>query len=391
MSKPCATILLLHAMFGGAANAEEPAETDERDSQRVSLAASSAWSSPAQSNGPGDLADDMARAKRGEWIIAPIPFKSALLGSGLKLGVGRMYFKDAGAAKPHPSMFGAGGMYTENGGWAAALMDRRYWARETWRSTAAVADGEIKYSLQLGDFPDADVEVEQGFKGVMFALDRNFANHAWVGAGIIAGKSPLRITDLPGDLPGLQPSLTYKSVTVNLNAEWDTRDDSFYPSAGIYLDFTAGMSRSSVGSSDDEYASYSLAMNRYYGVGERSVLAVRAFLQTVDGDAPFFALPWFGSGADLRGYTPGRFIGQSLAAAQAEWRVKVGKRLGFVVFAGAGGVFGEVQNFEQEDFLPAGGVGARFRLTKKDTVNFRVDYAWGRDDNSLTISVGEAF
>lgn len=41
--------------------------------------------------------------------------------------------------------------------------------------------------------------------------------------------------------------------------------------------------------------------------------------------------------------------------------------------------------------LQAVGLGLRWRLTEKFRVNFRVDYAWGKDDDVLLISVGEAF
>jgi hypothetical protein len=40
---------------------------------------------------------------------------------------------------------------------------------------------------------------------------------------------------------------------------------------------------------------------------------------------------------------------------------------------------------------PAGGVGLRWRLTRQNRLNFRIDYALGRDDDSLIISVGDAF
>jgi hypothetical protein len=46
---------------------------------------------------------------------------------------------------------------------------------------------------------------------------------------------------------------------------------------------------------------------------------------------------------------------------------------------------------DEADWVPAGGVGLRWRLTRQNRLNFRIDYALGRDDDSLIISVGEAF
>jgi hemolysin activation/secretion protein len=111
----------------------------------------------------------------------------------------------------------------------------------------------------------------------------------------------------------------------------------------------------------------------------------------VSGQAPFFALAWFGRGADLRGYTPGTHIGQSLFAAQAEWRWQATRRLGIVFFGGVGKVGGSLGGFEQAGWLPAGGIGLRWRLTQQNRLNFRIDYGHGKDDDTLIVSVGEAF
>jgi len=111
----------------------------------------------------------------------------------------------------------------------------------------------------------------------------------------------------------------------------------------------------------------------------------------VSGDPPFFAYPWYGSGVDLRGYTPGVYVGKSLLAAQAEWRWQATRKLGLVAFAGGGGVYGKVAPFKQDDWLPAGGLGLRWRVADKYRVNFRIDYAWAKGDETLIVSVGEAF
>jgi len=41
--------------------------------------------------------------------------------------------------------------------------------------------------------------------------------------------------------------------------------------------------------------------------------------------------------------------------------------------------------------LPSGGTSIRFRLTRENHVNLRVDYAWGKRSNALYVSVAEAF
>jgi hypothetical protein len=41
--------------------------------------------------------------------------------------------------------------------------------------------------------------------------------------------------------------------------------------------------------------------------------------------------------------------------------------------------------------LPAGGVGLRFNLDKKNHINYRIDFAVGREGSTLSLGIGEAF
>ena len=56
-----------------------------------------------------------------------------------------------------------------------------------------------------------------------------------------------------------------------------------------------------------------------------------------------------------------------------------------------GGVAGHLNEFRMDQLLPAAGAGGRFRLTRESHVNFRVDFAVGRNGHTVTIGVGEAF
>jgi len=86
-----------------------------------------------------------------------------------------------------------------------------------------------------------------------------------------------------------------------------------------------------------------------------------------------------------------RNIGESMIAAQAEWRWQATPRLGFVAFGGTGKVSGALGQIDTGAWLPAGGVGVRFRLVKALPLNMRADFAWGRDDSTFSLAVGEAF
>ena len=387
--------------FAQDAPAGQPALGEELAPVNVGIPAGRDWQSP-----PGvDLTSGFTEGfegkagsagpelAAGEWVVVPIPFKNALLGAGLQLGVGRLYKPANHPEHKRTSMFGVGGMYAEGGSWGAVAAGRRYWGTGAWRSTVAGAAGEIRYPINLSDvYSSLQLPVIQTFSGGTIELGHEVRDHFWLSMGFKFARTEITIKGLEFGMGSyfVLPAASYDLALVSLKAEFDSRSDQFYPTAGGLVQAEVNLADTGLGSKTD-YQVYELAYNGYKAINERNTLAWRLAGKTVTGDAPFFALPWYGSGVDLRGYAPGTYIGRSLLAAQAEWRWQATFRLGLVAFAGVGGSFGDVRLFDQDSFLPAGGLGLRWRLTKQNRVNFRIDYAWGKDDEVLLISAGEAF
>jgi hypothetical protein len=79
-------------------------------------------------------------------------------------------------------------------------------------------------------------------------------------------------------------------------------------------------------------------------------------------------------------------------ATQLEYRLVLPWRLGLVGFGGVGSVTpGGDQLLRRNQFLPAGGTGIRFLMSKRYHVNLRTDFAWGKDNFTWAVGVGEAF
>jgi outer membrane translocation and assembly module TamA len=74
---------------------------------------------------------------------------------------------------------------------------------------------------------------------------------------------------------------------------------------------------------------------------------------------------------------------------QAEYRRILYKRLGGVLFAGAGSVFGTPG--ESLVWRPNAGLGLRFQLSKKQKLNVRLDYGFGVRSQGFYLTFGEAF
>ncbi len=320
----------------------------------------------------------------GEFVVVPLPFRNALIGAGLVVGAGYLY---RGASAPKagpPSILGVGGMYAEQDTWAALAAHRGYWAGNTWRTTAGIAIADINYSVTLGNrAAERQVAVNQAAKGTSIEAARRFGKYTWVGLSAAYANTDVTAVDV----------LVLDNIALadlGLSVEWDTRDDTFAPRSGSLASIEIKYFDEALGS-DSDFTRINSFYNGYRALSERQTLAYRIAAEHVDGDAPFFALPWLGSGCDLRGYTPGTYIGRSLLAAQAEWRFQLSHRWGIVAFGGVASVGDRDGQFKSGDALPAGGVGLRYRVTDKFKVNVRADMAWGRDDSTFTLSVGEAF
>jgi Omp85 superfamily domain len=344
-------------------------------------------------DGIDDAANGAAgKQRRGHLVIVPIPFRNPLLGAGLTLGAGYLYRpKDATSSARH-SVAGVGGMYAEGGSWAAAGGHRGYWSGERFRSTLGVGTGELLYDLHLHlQGSDQKIPLAQEFKGASADAAFKVGKYGWLGAGFVYGTTTVRPDDLNVTPPaGLNLEQEISLANLKFTGEWDSRDSDVYPRSGYRAESEISVARDAWGS-DDDYEVLELQFNGYRSFGDRHVLAYRVYGKTVGGDPPFFALAWYGSGGDLRGYTPGTFIGKSMIAAQAEWRWQATARWGFVAFGGTGTISSPFDTRDSPLWLPAGGAGVRFKILKSLALNMRADYAWGRDDSTFTLSVGEAF
>lgn len=337
-------------------------------------------------------ASQAADADKGNWLIAPLPFRNELLGAGLVLGIGYLYGdEDRGAQSKH-SVAGAGGMYAEGGSWAGIGAHRGYWSDERYRTTLGAITGEIRYNIAL-DLASTEqtVPLLQSLSAGTVEAALRLGEKTWIGVGLLKGSTRVDSRNREATLPEeLDSGTSIDLSTLRLSTEYDTRDSDLYPRTGRYVEALISLARTQLGS-DHDYEILELEWNTYVPVASSHVLAGRIAGTVVEGDAPFFAKAWFGSDADLRGYTPGRYIGESMFAAQAEWRWTATPRWGFVAFAGAGKVSGALGDIETDDWLPAIGVGIRLRMLRALPLNLRADFGWGREDSTFTLAVGEAF
>ena len=180
---------------------------------------------------------------------------------------------------------------------------------------------------------------------------------------------------------------------LQLGALWDDRDDGFASRRGSFLQATGSNAARPFGS---EYAFRRLVVDgrHFIPLGAGRVLALQAVTEMTGGEAPFDQLSLVGNSNYLRGYAHGRYRDLDLAAAQAEYRAHLWRRLGWVAFAGAGRIASRPADLLASGArtLPSYGIGLRHTLFANSRSNIRVDYARGESGQSgLYVALNEAF
>ena len=336
--------------------------------------------------------------KKRDIVIVPIPSLNPTTGWGLAVPLMVIYKPSSESPDSPPWMTGIAGSYSENGTWAAAAFHKMNLKNDTWRMLMAAAYADIYYDFfgvgsEAGD-SNQSIPLNQQVTGGLFEVLRETFTDWYVGLRLLYGSTDVRLdTDLPQLPPGSPPLpeilLSSTLAAVGLRVQYDSRDNQFYPTEGTLFDVKVDQFTDTLGS-DFNYTANSLAYNRYLGLGDRQVLALRGITTFTSGDAPFFALARIG-GTDLRGYISGQYMDRMMFAVQGEYRHRLTERFGVVAFAGVGEVASDFNELNSDDLLPSIGAGIRYRISKQHPINFRVDIARSKDDTAIYVGVGEAF
>jgi len=375
----------------GVENEAEPAEQTSFDSANKSTPETKA----AAKQQPTTNAKSQ-KAKRGQLIIAPIPIISPTVGRGLVLAVGYVFKLNPEDKKSPPSTVGLVGAFTSSGTRGGAIGGRLYFSENKYQTTFVIAKGRVDVDFfGIGRIPGKEaIKVPIRGGGTVFFGEflRNVWKDIFVGPRYQHRKIYTRL-DGPQTPGGFEiPPIDLQATTVALgfHIQRDKRDSTFYPTKGSLFDATGDFFDESLGSKR-QYQNYKVEYNAYREVGEKQVLAYRGMICSANQSVPFYDLCLFGTNSDLRGYTGGEFQNRRMFAAQAEYRRELKGRLGVVAFGGIGGIAKRWNAFRSDELLPAAGAGLRFKLDKKNHINYRVDFAVGREGHTLSIGVGEAF
>jgi hypothetical protein len=341
---------------------------------------------------PPEVPQEIAPEEEKKWpkfVGVPVPIANPTFDFALGIMGMALYPMNREDEISPPSNTIAFGMYSTNESYVLLLGQVLYLKEDTWRIKAAVGGWNINSDFYgVGDGSDL------GFKSPMstggfFAGGRAYYKvwrKGYLGAQYMAYKAGTTLTiidqefDIDNFESGLGPILAY-----------DTRDNQYSATAGINLESNLVIMNAAWGS-DVDYSKLDLALNGYRSItDERYVLAGRFYYEQAFGDPPFYDLPAFGSGADLRGYQYGRYRDWLMLAGQLEFRWNFYWRLHAVAFAGLGTTTSGWDALFDGPALPSLGLGVRLNMHPEERLMVRIDYAHGKEDGVFYFSVGEAF
>jgi hypothetical protein len=329
-------------------------------------------------------------------FIAPLPFRNSQLGWGGVLMVGLIHRLDT-TLTVKPSTAAIAGFASENGSWGVMGIEVARFAGDDWRVRGLASYMDLRYDYfgigsSAGD-SGVSVPLEQTLFMATGALLRRVVGQLYLGASVMWMTTTVSLRDTAGTgLPAVPDQGDEQLFAPGLQAEYDTRDNDYWPNRGSLSQLTAKFFATTTGESG-AFQRYKLSWSQYLTLRPKTlVLAANVNACWAPGDPPFYGLCALGSGRfALRGYVQGQYRDQFSDAVQVELRGHTAGRLGAVVFGGFGQVAASASDLFSAQMLWAGGAGLRYQLTKKFPMQLRADYAWGKDGGIFYFSVGEAF
>ena len=343
-------------------------------------------------------------------MAAPLPMSSPAIGTGIIPVFGYIFPFNKNDKVTPPSVVGAAGLITNGGSRALALAGNLFVKGGAYEITGLALTGHLDYNFygvgnEAGN-AGRKLAIQQGgrvfFGEVLRRIGHKFylGPRAWVAHSEITPNLSKSDSDHP-DIP--LPFFNTDVKAWGIRLQRDSRTNRFFPTDGSLFDFTSnffyvsptigltGSTGTGIQESNFQFQAYRLDVNKYAEVRKGQVLAYNLSLCGVFGEAPFYGQCIFGANNELRGYTAGQYIDRFMFATQLEYRIDLPKRFGVAVFGGVGEVAPSVGQFNDDNLLPSIGAGPRFILSKKYHVNLRLDLAKGKNSQTWSMGVGEAF
>jgi hypothetical protein len=327
--------------------------------------------------------------------MLPIPIVITEPAIGYGGGIAGMFLRprheagDEGWSRPDISGVGAFG--TQNGTWGAFAGDASRWLDGRLRTLFGGATGRVNLDF-YGLGPDASsldnkVRYSLEFTGVVAQANWQLAPRSPWAVGlryVYATVDPI-LRDEPA-FPRLVDHVRVEVSAPSPILEYDSRDNLFTPTRGLYAESSWVASRKSFGASDD-FDRFTQVLMGWHALSPNVVVGARGIYSWSSSGTPFFLRPFI----QLRGVPSMRYQGDEAASVEVEARWRFQGRWSAVAFGGGGTARSDRDHFAATQNTGSGGVGLRYTLARKFGMDVGVDVARSPGTTAVYLVVGNAW
>jgi hypothetical protein len=309
---------------------------------------------------------------------------------------------DGGAQLMPAAITAVGAAGTQNGSWFAFAGHRHTWHDDTIRYIGGVGGGQMNLNIyQDIDFP--------GFGPVLPPIQDTFSFNTQTSGVAMLQQLQFRIAKTPLML-GVKQLASYttvesdnkvvgklldmtignKEVTSGLGllAEYDTRNNLFYPTDGYKVSSEYMVYDSKLGS-DSNYTKWNVAGEGYVPLNDKWTLGFAGNYDKFDTKDEFVA-PTTKPYIKLRGVSSFRYQGDQVATAQTQVTYDIDHRWKVSAFYGAGVAKMDSQ-YSDNQSVGAYGAGFRYQIARRYGLHMGVDIARSNDEGAFYITLGSGF
>ncbi|MBV1915826.1 MAG: BamA/TamA family outer membrane protein [Pseudomonadales bacterium] len=323
--------------------------------------------------------------------VLPVPIVITEPAVGYGGGLAGVYFHGGmGGGRKHapPSVSAIAAAKTENGTWFLGGGHQGIWYDDTVRYTGGIGTGLVKMQYYGLSFLKNGIafETEANFlmQEIQFRLwDSSF--FAGISYLLLDTENTFKAAPPELGLPGIQ--FDDRSAAVSLLLNYDNRNNMFTPSTGIAAEIEV-MDYSETWGGDENYNKYKASILSYTTINPKLVLGLRADVEAMSGDAPFYAYPFI----DMRGIKAMQYQGDQVVLGEIELRWEFANRWWLVGFGGAGRAYSDTKSgADDSDMIYSKGLGLRYLIANKLGLQMGLDIAVGPDDTAFYIQFGSSW
>ena len=333
---------------------------------------------PATPEAPKEAPAEEPKEAPSPWLLLPTFSNNPKLGTSLGALAGYVRKFDP---QSQVSIFGVSAQYTSTDSATAVVFGRTSFDADQHRLIGIAIGGLIRNDYD--DFAGTGVPLKTEDHIRSFGLRYLYrVKEDWfVGAQVLATNYQIvGQTAMDDDLIAFLGLRGFEASGIGLVGQHDSRDRTDSPRQGWLLNFNNIVYRPKAEGSDN-FSVYRLDYRQFWSHGEGHVLAVRQSNQWTQ-DAPLGA----NAPVQLRGYTVGEYLGQSMSSIEVEERHRFAERWTATVFGGVACLYGGNRSgCSTSDLFPSVGAGVQYVLKPVQGIVANLEFAAGKDGNRAVL------